>query len=430
MEECEIEMEGETPKIVEFESIQIKENENIYNLDLKINYEENNLTLSINDKNQFPPVYYIKTMSLKKIKDLNKELKNFNSFDDFYNYLKTLTEEKKLNILKEKNKLSLFNQDIKIGLVHTKKDLELNIKDIYEELINMKDKIKEIDTFKKENMELKNRIDTIEKENIALKNQIEILEKDNKELKIIDIIEKENIELKNRIDILEKNYQNLNIKNDNLKKDEHEINNANIIEPIEQNRIINLREKNILNKEKVAYPVRNNNINENILIKEKIKNINEKNNNYKGRIFIPIRNDYEQNKIYGLNGEEIHYTERNKIYDLNGNEIHYTEPNKIYDLNEINYDYEDEPIRNNNYYYKTNDNINLKDNYIITTKLPNRTIKSNNLKDNNINDFKTVITTKLPNRTIKSNNLKYNNIKDLKTVKPIINQVKNNGPKK
>ena len=270
----------------------------------------------------------------------------------------------------------------------------------------MKDKIKEIDTFKKENMELKNRIDTIEKENIALKNQIEILEKDNKELKIIDIIEKENIELKNRIDILEKNYQNLNIKNDNLKKEEHEINNANIIEPIEQNRIINLREKNILNKEKVAYPVRNNNINENILIKEKIKNINEKNNNYKGRIFIPIRNDYEQNKIYGLNGEEIHYTERNKIYDLNGNEIHYTEPNKIYDLNgnEIHYDYEDEPIRNNNYYYKTNDNINLKDNYIITTKLPNRTIKSNNLK--------------------------YNNIKDLKTVKPIINQVKNNGPKK
>ena len=398
MEECEIEMEGETPKIIEFESIQIKENENIYNLDLKINYEENNLTLSINDKNQFPPVYYIKTMSLKKIKDLNKELKNFNSFDDFYNYLKALTNEKKLNILKEKNKLSLFNQDIKIGLVHTKKDLELNIKDIYEELINMKDKIKEIDTFKKENMELKNRIDTIEKENIALKNQIEILEKDNKELKIIDIIEKENIELKNRIDILEKNYQNLNIKNDNLKKDEHEINNANIIEPIEQNRIINLREKNLLNKEKVAYPVRNNNINENILIKEKIKNINEKNNNYKGRIFIPIRNDYEPNKIYDLNG------------------------------NEINYDYEDEPIRNNNYYYKTNDNINLKDNYI-TRILPIKTIRSNNLKDNNINDFKTVITTKLPNRTIKSNNLKYNNIKDLKTVKPIINQVKNNGPK-
>ena len=402
MEECEIEMEGETPKIVEFESIQIKENENIYNLDLKINYEENNLTLSINDKNHFPPVYYIKTMSLKKIKDLNKELKNFNSFDDFYNYLKTLTEEKKLNILKEKNKLSLFNQDIKIGLVHTKKDLELNIKDIYEELINMKDKIKEIDTFKKENMELKNRIDTIEKENIALKNQIEILEKDNKELKIIDIIEKENIELKNRIDILEKNYQNLNIKNDNLKKEEHEINNANIIEPIEQNRIINLREKNLLNKEKVAYPVRNNNINENILIKEKIKNINEKNNNYKGRIFMPIRNDYEPNKIYDLNGNEIHYTEPNKIYDLNGNEIHY--------------DYEDEPIRNNNYYYKTNDNINLKDNYI-TRILPIRTIKSNNLKDNNINDFKTVITTKLPNRNI---NLKYNNIKDLKGVKPII----------
>ena len=181
-------------------------------------------------------------MSLKKIKDLNKELKNFNSFDDFYNYLKALTNEKKLNILKEKNKLSLFNQDIKIGLVHTKKDLELNIKDIYEELINMKDKIKEIDTFKKENMELKNRIDTIEKENI---------------------------ELKNRIDILEKNYQNLNIKNDNLKKDEHEINNANIIEPIEQNRIINLREKNLLNKEKVAYPVRNNNINKNVLNKEK-----------------------------------------------------------------------------------------------------------------------------------------------------------------
>ena len=121
-------------------------------------------------------------MNLKQIKNLNKAFNIFSTFNDFYNYLKSLTDIKKLNIQKEKDKLSIINQEIKIDLIASKKDLEINIKDIYEELINIKEKIKEIDILKKEKIELKKRVDILEKdnqklniENKSLKNKIEII---------------------------------------------------------------------------------------------------------------------------------------------------------------------------------------------------------------------------------------------------------------
>jgi hypothetical protein len=121
-------------------------------------------------------------MNLKQIKNLNKAFNIFSTFNDFYNYLKSLADIKKLNIQKEKDKLSIINREIKIDLIASKKDLEINIKDIYEELINIKEKIKEIDIIKKENIELKKRIDILEKdnqklniENKSLKNEIKII---------------------------------------------------------------------------------------------------------------------------------------------------------------------------------------------------------------------------------------------------------------
>ena len=190
MEEYVIEEKGETCEIIEFKPIIIEQKGNNFNLEIKINSEGNDIILSINDKNQFPPVYYTNSMNLKQIKYLNKAFNIFTTFNDFYNYLKSLTDKKKLNIQKEKDKLSIINQEIKIDLIASKKDLEINIKDIYEELINIKEKIKEIDIIKKENIELKKRIDILEKdnqklniENKSLKNEIEIILNDQKKNK-------------------------------------------------------------------------------------------------------------------------------------------------------------------------------------------------------------------------------------------------------
>ena len=107
MEEYEIEEKGETIEANGFESFLIEDKENKFNLDIKVNYEDKNIILSINDKNQFPPVYYAKTMNLQQIKDLNETFSIFNNFNDFYNYLKSLPEQKRLNIQSEKNKLSI-----------------------------------------------------------------------------------------------------------------------------------------------------------------------------------------------------------------------------------------------------------------------------------------------------------------------------------
>ena len=189
MEEYVIEEKGETCEIIEFKPIIIEQKGNNFNLEIKINSEGNDIILSINDKNQFPPVYYTNSMNLKQIKNLNKAFNTFSTFNDFYNYLKSLTDIKKLNIQKEKDKLSIINKDIKIDFFASKKDLELNLKDIYEELINIKEKIKEIDILKKEKIELKKRVDILEKdnqklniENKSLKNKIEIILNDQKKI--------------------------------------------------------------------------------------------------------------------------------------------------------------------------------------------------------------------------------------------------------
>ena len=183
MEEIELE-EGETIKIIEFESILIEEKENKYNLEMKENYIENNITLSINDKNQFPTVCYIQTMNLKEIKDIDKSFNTFKTFNDFYDYLKVLSDQKKLKIQKEKNKLIIKNENIKIELVAVKKNLESKFMELYEELKNIRENEKEIDILKKENIELKNRIEILEKENqknnqnCQPKDELNILSKD------------------------------------------------------------------------------------------------------------------------------------------------------------------------------------------------------------------------------------------------------------
>ena len=244
MKEVEIEENGETPTPNYFESIEIKLNEIQYILSLK-EIDESNLTLSAN--HNFPSKIYKSSINLKEIKGLNRELSKLNSLNDFYYYIKSLSEKKKLNIKEDKDKISLIliienslnKQEIKIDLFPIKKSLDSDIKEIYQELLNIKT---EIDALKKENKKIMKDNEEIKKDNNILKN--------------------ENKKLNNKINLLEKNNHKLNIEINNLKneiKNKHEIKEN---KEAEKNQIKIIQKDNIKQKEK----------------KDINKNLNEENN--------------------------------------------------------------------------------------------------------------------------------------------------------
>ena len=88
-------------------------------------------------------------MSLKEIKELNNIFNILNSFSDFYDYLKSLSNNHKLSIIKDNDKIAIIfyvevllkKEKIEIDLYPTKKDINLSIEEIYQELLNIKNKI-------------------------------------------------------------------------------------------------------------------------------------------------------------------------------------------------------------------------------------------------------------------------------------------------
>ena len=111
---------GETEEIVNYDPIQIEQNEIKY--DLNIQNKENMITFSLIDKNQFPSVNYNRTMSFKEIKELNVIIifQALNSFNDFYDYLKSLSENKKINIRKNNDKISIYKRKQLIKFINYK----------------------------------------------------------------------------------------------------------------------------------------------------------------------------------------------------------------------------------------------------------------------------------------------------------------------
>ena len=138
---------GETIEVVKFDVIQIKHNE--FKYDLYIETKENIIYFSIKDENQLPFINYKSSMSFHEIKELNVQFQILNSFQDFYDYLKSLSNNNKLNIKKSNDKISIiFNievllkqQSIEIDLFPEKRDLESNIKELFEELKIQKKKL-------------------------------------------------------------------------------------------------------------------------------------------------------------------------------------------------------------------------------------------------------------------------------------------------
>ena len=143
MEKISIIDEGETIKVINYNPLLIKQNEIIYELNVKS--EENIITFSINDKSKFSSVYYNKKMSLEEIKNINQVFNSLKSINDFYDYLKLLSDNKKIYIKKCNNKLLIIitvevllkQQELIIDLFPTKKDIDSSINEIYQELLHL-----------------------------------------------------------------------------------------------------------------------------------------------------------------------------------------------------------------------------------------------------------------------------------------------------
>jgi len=203
-----LEEKGETIDIINFQPIKIEQNE--INYLLNIETKEDEITFSINDKEQLPSINYIRKMNLKEIKELNNVFNVLTSFNDFYDYLKSLSINHTLNIKKEKDKIKIIffveillkKQKIEIDLYQTKNDINLNIKEIFQELLNIKNNMKEIDNLKNENNEIKiklnelnNEMNIIKNENQNLNNEINNLKEENNKMKLK--IEEYNKEINN-----------------------------------------------------------------------------------------------------------------------------------------------------------------------------------------------------------------------------------------
>jgi hypothetical protein len=165
---------GETDNIIDYEPIKIKQNEIEYNLNIKSKGDM--ITFSINIKNQLLYDNYIRKMRFHNIKELHKAFNNLKSYNNFYEYLKTLSDNEKLNIKKYNDKISLIiylevsskQENIEIDLFIGKQDLDFNMQIISKEINNLKKENKklnkEINNLKKENEKLKITIINLKKE--------------------------------------------------------------------------------------------------------------------------------------------------------------------------------------------------------------------------------------------------------------------------
>jgi len=165
---------GETDNIIDYEPIKIKQNEIEYNLNIKSKGDM--IIFSINIKNQLLYDNYIRKMRFHNIKELHKSFNSLKSCTNFYEYLKTLSDNEKLNIKKYNDKISLIiylevaskQENIEIDLFIGKQDLDFNMQIISKEINNLKkekEKLnKEINNLKKENEKLKITIINLKKE--------------------------------------------------------------------------------------------------------------------------------------------------------------------------------------------------------------------------------------------------------------------------
>ena len=133
------------------ETIYIEHNSTKYPLNLNCLGDMISFSLDYNSIN------YMKKISLKEIKDKeSKAIFLSQSTKDFIEFLKTLSEIKKILLVKKENTIDI---KFEFEMMFKKHEIEIELKDKNKELLE-----KELKELKEENKELKNRIDNLETE--------------------------------------------------------------------------------------------------------------------------------------------------------------------------------------------------------------------------------------------------------------------------
>ena len=192
-------IESESEDINKFNPIQIPIELNKIKYILKVNSIKSVFAFELIDIEKMPYINYKRKMDFKEIKEMNQLFNLLKTNNDFYDYLKLLSKNKKINIRKSKDKISIIlfidvlskQQEIIIDLFPEENQLEANRK---EKEFNINSKF------------IKKYIESKENTNEIL---IKKIEKQIKELK--DKNEKQIKELNKKIETQNKEINNLQI---------------------------------------------------------------------------------------------------------------------------------------------------------------------------------------------------------------------------
>ena len=254
-----------TPKEINSESFEIKQDENVYKLKIEIINQD--ITLNLLDEKDIMKEYEIK-LTLEELKQIHKIFLLFSSSQEFIDFIKAIIENKKILIKKNgENQMTielmveyLFKQNIiKIDLIKKKINFELIALDLY----------KKIDIINKNNNNLESNFKKLVEENNIIKNdnintkgEIISLKNENKNLR------EENNIMKEEIKKLKEEIKNIKEENKMIKDDNNHV----------KNKIKNLENLNNSSKENLNYLNENNNlINDNIIFNSFDSTIIEKN---------------------------------------------------------------------------------------------------------------------------------------------------------
>ena len=184
-----------TPKNSIKESFMINQGSKTFKIIIEIQ-NSNIIILNLSEENELYEEYEL-NLTFDDLKQIHKVFLMLNSSQDFIEYIKALIENNKITIIKEdENKISikmiveylLKQNTIQLDLKLKKMNLDIVVKDMLKQIIDLNNRLKKVES---DYTELK-------EENKSLKEENKIVKENNiKMLKYIESIKKEIVELKN-----------------------------------------------------------------------------------------------------------------------------------------------------------------------------------------------------------------------------------------
>ena len=226
------------------EVIKIEQNEKTY--ELILNIIKGSITFKIKEEEIFPNIYYTNKMTLNDIKDMDKSFYGLNSIMEFSDYLKVLSENKKITIKKDNDNIFIIIEIIylyktsivKICLKLEKMNMEKTIQEICKEIYAIKGQLKKIDKeYNNENYDNKikeesNEINALKEENKKLLEEIEKIKGElnyinniKEEVKEIKVLKKEIKNISNEINNIKEEVKEIKVLKEEIKSINNEINN-------------------------------------------------------------------------------------------------------------------------------------------------------------------------------------------------------------